>query len=201
MRRPVGEALTNRGTMSDTPAQNQPNQPNGQPPYQQPPFQPGGQPPYQQQPVGQPPFQPSSPPPQQSRGRRVLIAVVGIVVAIIVAVLVRQGFNAAFGESKQDLVNEGVKQIREQSDLPKQVDSVTTWTGVSAEDGTIHYRYTVRADPSQLDETALHDSVLQQLCATTETKKLLDRDIAMRYSYGFDGSSKKVDMTFTKADC
>lgn len=182
--------------MSDTPAQNQPNgqppyQPNGQPPY--------GQPPYQ--PAGQQPSQPFSPPPQPSRGRRVLVSLVGVVVAIVVAVLVRQGFSAAFGESKQDLVNEGVKQIRQQTDLPKQVDSVTTWTGVSAEDGTIHYRYTVQADPSQLDETALHDSVLRQLCSTTETKKLLDRDVAMRYSYGFDGSSKQVDMTFTKDDC
>ncbi|MGU3411609.1 hypothetical protein ACLBWP_16015 [Microbacterium sp. M1A1_1b] len=182
------------------PAQNQPNgqppfQPNGQPPLPQnsQPYQPGGQPPYQPQ--------PPTPPTGQSRGKRVLISVVSIVVAIVVAVLVRQGFNAAFGESKQDIVNEGVKQIKEQTDLPKQVDSVTTWTGVSAEDGTIHYRYTVQADPSQLDESALHDSVLRQLCSTTETKKLLDRDIAMRYSYGFDGSSKKVDMTFTKADC
>ncbi|MCS5519374.1 hypothetical protein [Curtobacterium flaccumfaciens] len=200
----------------------QPNdgQPNtGQPTGQQYPQQPAGQP--QQQPAGQPyaqqqqppagqPYQapagaaPYAPPPKSSsRGKRVLISVLGVVVAVVVAFLVRQGLNAAFSDSTEEKVSKAVEQIREQSDLPKQVDSVTTWTGIEAEGAAIHYDYTVSSnvDPASITEGAIRDAVGPNLCSNSETKKLLDEDVDMRYTYKFEGSSKTVDTTFTKADC
>ncbi|WP_412168146.1 hypothetical protein ACLUS2_013895 [Curtobacterium flaccumfaciens pv. flaccumfaciens] len=205
----------------------QPNdgQPNaGQPNGQQYPQQPAGQPyaqqqqpvgqPYaqQQQPAGQPYAQaapagaaPYAPPPKSSssRGKRVLISVLGVVVAVVVAFLVRQGLNAAFSDSTEEKVSKAVEQIREQSDLPKQVDSVTTWTGIEAEGAAIHYDYTVSSnvDPASITEGAIRDAVGPNLCSNSETKKLLDEDVDMRYTYKFEGSSKTVDTTFTKADC
>ncbi|MBT1671789.1 hypothetical protein [Curtobacterium flaccumfaciens] len=191
----------------------QPNdgQPNaGQPNGQQYPQQPAGQP--QQQPAGQPYAQaapagaaPYAPPPtsSSSRGKRVLISVLGVVVAVVVAFLVRQGLNAAFSDSTEEKVSKAVEQIREQSDLPKQVDSVTTWTGIEAEGAAIHYDYTVSSnvDPASITEGAIRDAVGPNLCSNSETKKLLDEDVDMRYTYKFEGSSKTVDTTFTKADC
>lgn len=191
----------------------QPNdgQPNaGQPNGQQYPQQPAGQP--QQQPAGQPYAQaapagaaPYAPPPtsSSSRGKRVLISVLGVVVAVVVAFLVRQGLNAAFSDSTEEKVSKAVEQIREQSDLPKQVDSVTTWTGIEAEGAAIHYDYTVSSnvDPASITEAAIRDAVGPNLCSNSETKKLLDEDVDMRYTYKFEGSSKTVDTTFTKADC
>ncbi|PZF14513.1 hypothetical protein [Curtobacterium sp. MCLR17_034] len=203
----------------------QPNdgQPNaGQPNGQQYPQQPAGQPYAQQQPVGQPYAQPQpqqpagqpyaqagaapyAPPPKSSssRGKRVLISVLGVVVAVVVAFLVRQGLNAAFSDSTEEKVSKAVEQIREQSDLPKQVDSVTTWTGIEAEGAAIHYDYTVSSnvDPASITEGAIRDAVGPNLCSNSETKKLLDEDVDMRYTYKFEGSSKTVDTTFTKADC
>lgn len=195
----------------------QPNdgQPNaGQPNGQQYPQQPAGQPYAQQpqQPVGQPYAQaapagaaPYAPPPKSSssRGKRVLISVLGVVVAVVVAFLVRQGLNAAFSDSTEEKVSKAVEQIREQSDLPKQVDSVTTWTGIEAEGAAIHYDYTVSSnvDPASITEGAIRDAVGPNLCSNSETKKLLDEDVDMRYTYKFEGSSKTVDTTFTKADC
>ncbi|WP_433930952.1 hypothetical protein [Curtobacterium flaccumfaciens] len=205
----------------------QPNdgQPNpGQPNGQQYPQQPASQPYAQQQPVGQPyaqqPQQPAgqpyaqaapagaapyAPPPtsSSSRGKRVLISVLGVVVAVVVAFLVRQGLNAAFSDSTEEKVSKAVEQIREQSDLPKQVDSVTTWTGIEAEGAAIHYDYTVSSnvDPASITEGAIRDAVGPNLCSNSETKKLLDEDVDMRYTYKFEGSSKTVDTTFTKADC
>ncbi|PZE97825.1 hypothetical protein DEJ01_16750 [Curtobacterium sp. MCLR17_040] len=192
----------------------QPNdgQPNaGQPNGQQYPQQPAGQPyAQQQQPAGQP-YQapagaaPYAPPPtsSSSRGKRVLISVLGVVVAVVVAFLVRQGLNAAFSDSTEEKVSKAVEQIREQSDLPKQVDSVTTWTGIEAEGAAIHYDYTVSSnvDPASITEGAIRDAVGPNLCSNSETKKLLDEDVDMRYTYKFEGSSKTVDTTFTKADC
>lgn len=194
----------------------QPNdgQPNaGQPNGQQYPQQPAGQPyTQQQQPAGQPYAQaapagaaPYAPPPtsSSSRGKRVLISVLGVVVAVVVAFLVRQGLNAAFSDSTEEKVSKAVEQIREQSDLPKQVDSVTTWTGIEAEGAAIHYDYTVSSnvDPASITEGAIRDAVGPNLCSNSETKKLLDEDVDMRYTYKFEGSSKTVDTTFTKADC
>ncbi|PZE29085.1 hypothetical protein [Curtobacterium sp. MCLR17_042] len=212
------------------PNDGQPNagQPNGQQypqqPAGQPQQQPAGQPYAQQQPVGQPyaqqPQQPAgqpyaqaapagaapyAPPPKSSssRGKRVLISVLGVVVAVVVAFLVRQGLNAAFSDSTEEKVSKAVEQIREQSDLPKQVDSVTTWTGIEAEGAAIHYDYTVSSnvDPASITEGAIRDAVGPNLCSNSETKKLLDEDVDMRYTYKFEGSSKTVDTTFTKADC
>jgi hypothetical protein len=198
--------------------QKYPQQPVGQP-QQQPsanqeyPQQPAGQPyAQQQQPAGQPYAQaapagaaPYAPPPKSSssRGKRVLISVLGVVVAVVVAFLVRQGLNAAFSDSTEEKVSKAVEQIREQSDLPKQVDSVTTWTGIEAEGAAIHYDYTVSSnvDPASITEGAIRDAVGPNLCSNSETKKLLDEDVDMRYTYKFEGSSKTVDTTFTKADC
>lgn len=189
-------------------------QPNGGQPDagQQYPQQPAGQPYAQQQPAGQPYAQaspagaaPYAPPPKSSssRGKRVLISVLGVVVAVVVAFLVRQGLNAAFSDSTEEKVSKAVEQIREQSDLPKQVDSVTTWTGIEAEGAAIHYDYTVSSnvDPASITEGAIRDAVGPNLCSNSETKKLLDEDVDMRYTYKFEGSSKTVDTTFTKADC
>ena len=139
--------------------------------------------------------------PQQPRGRRVLVAVVGIVAFLVAGALVRWGLSSFGGPSKQELVDEGVKKITEQTTFPKQVDAITTWTGVDAEDDAIHYRYSVAADPTAISERAIRSSVLSNLCSTTATRDILEEDIAMRYSYVFPGSDKTVDLEFTEADC
>lgn len=178
----------------------------GQPPgYGQ---QPGQQPGYGQQP-GQPPYgsgvgaAPYAPPPKQSRGKRVLISVLGVVVFLAVGFGVRQGLHAAFDDSTEETVSKAVAQIREDTKLPQQVDSVTTWTGVEAEGTAIHYDYTVSSsvDPASLSESALRDSLGDTVCTNSDTKKLFDEDIDVRFSYSFEGSSKKLDVSFTKSDC
>jgi len=197
----------------------QPPQFGGQPPqYGAQPPQFGGQPPQYPAgaagPQGQQPWQGGGAPmmqpggaaayggrPQQPRGRRVLVAVVGIVAFLVAGALVRWGLSSFGGPSKQELVDEGVKKITEQTTFPKQVDAITTWTGVDAEDDAIHYRYSVAADPTAISERAIRSSVLSNLCSTTATRDILEEDIAMRYSYVFPGSDKTVDLEFTEADC
>jgi hypothetical protein len=140
-------------------------------------------------------------PPQQSRGRRVLVTVAGILAFVIAAALVRWGFASFGGPSKQELVDEGVAKISEQTTFPRQVDEITTWTGVEAEDEAIHYRYRVDADPAAVSERTIRDSVLSNLCSTDATRDILEEDIAMRYSYVFTGSDQTVDLEFTNDDC
>lgn len=185
------------------PQPNSGQQPGQQPWAQQQPVQQLGQQPGQQ-PYAQPAAgAPYAPPPKQSRGKRVLISLLGVVVAVVVAFLVRQALTAAFSDSTEEKVSKAVVQIREQSDLPKQVDSVTSWTGVEAEGNAIHYDYTVSSsvDPASITESAIRDSVGPTLCSNSDTKDLLDEGVDMRYTYAFDGSSKTLDTTFTKSDC
>lgn len=208
------------------PAAQQPQYPAQDPAAQQPqyPAQPGAQQP-QQFGSGQPPQYPAGPPQQPwqgagapagqpggavayggqptgpSRGRRVLVTLAGVLAFVVAAGLVRWGFASFGGPSKQELVDEGVAKISEQTTFPKQVDSITTWTGVDAEDEAIHYRYSVDADPTAISERSIRDSVLSNLCSTTATRDILEEDIAMRYSYVFPGSDKTVDLEFTNDDC
>ncbi|PYY40155.1 hypothetical protein [Curtobacterium sp. MCPF17_046] len=140
-------------------------------------------------------------PPQQSRGRRALVTIAGILAFVIAAALVRWGFASFGGPSKQELVDEGVAKISEQTTFPRQVDEITTWTGVEAEDEAIHYRYRVDADPAAVSERTIRDSVLSNLCSTGATRDILEEDIAMRYSYVFTGSDQTVDLEFTNDDC
>ncbi|PYY34575.1 hypothetical protein DEJ16_00660 [Curtobacterium sp. MCJR17_055] len=140
-------------------------------------------------------------PPQQSRGRRALVTIAGILAFVVAAALVRWGFASFGGPSKQELVDEGVAKISEQTTFPRQVDEITTWTGVEAEDEAIHYRYRVDADPAAVSERTIRDSVLSNLCSTDATRDILEEDIAMRYSYVFTGSDQTVDLEFTNDDC
>lgn len=197
------------------PGQGPDQQPGGQQPTGPTPGQPydqaaPGQQPYDQAAPGQQPYaqsapdgMPYAPPPKQSRGKRVLISILSIVVALVVAFFVRQAITAAFGGSTEDKVSKAVEQIRDESDLPKQVDSVTTWTGIEAEGTAIHYDYTVSSnvDPASITTAAVRDAVGPTLCSTKETKRLLDDGVDMRYTYAFDDSSKTLDVTFTKSDC
>ncbi|ARC57058.1 hypothetical protein AS850_08220 [Frondihabitans sp. 762G35] len=143
-------------------------------------------------------------PPQKNHTRRVALVVAGVLVAALAGGLIRWGLTSAFGgDSKQEAIAKSVSEIKKQSDLPKQLDQVTTWTDVAAETGAIHYTYRVSSDvdPSSLTEAALRKTVLPTLCSTAETRRILDDDIAMRYTYAFDGSDDTVDISFTKAEC
>lgn len=160
------------------------------------------EPPVGGSPTPPPPPGMPSPAPKPSRRRRVLLFVIGLVVAIVVAVLVRVVLTSV-GPSKQEVIDKAVAQIKEQTPLPKQVDSVTSWTDVTAEPGAIRYVYTIDSSvaPSAVSATKLRDAIGPSLCTTPETRKILDADITMKYHYAFPGSPKSIDLAFTKADC
>jgi hypothetical protein len=67
----------------------------------------------------------------------------------------------------------------------------------------IHYEYTLSSDvnPSAVTKQGIRNTILPTLCSTASTRRIRDSDIAMRYSYAFTGSTKTIEITFTKADC
>ncbi|GAA0962604.1 hypothetical protein [Frigoribacterium faeni] len=139
---------------------------------------------------------------QATTRNRIIGAVVAIVVAILVAVGVRFAFDAFGGDSKEDQIAETVTEVKEQYELPQQIDQVTVLDDITAESDAIHYHYTLDGEGVEtVTEEALEASVLPQLCSTEETRAILDRDIGMKYSYDVAGESDALQLAFTKADC
>ena len=158
-----------------------------------------GQQPYQQL----PPVGPQGAAPvKKSTGKRILAAVIAIVVAIVVFAGVRIGLAALNDDTSPAAIAKTVEQLKEQTDLPLQVDEVTTLDDIKAEDDAVHYYYTIAgADTTGLTEDALEAAVLPGLCAQKETKALLDRDVRMKYSYVVAETGDEFDLDFGKSDC
>ena len=191
------------------PDANQPVQPS-QPVQQGQPVQPGqpGQPVQPGQP-GQPvdPTQPyaqypAAAPKKKRTGIVILSTILVIVVGAVVSFGVRALLSNLNSPNSPEAVAAAVEQIKEQYDLPQQIDQVTVMDDITAEGSAIHYFYTVKgADPSLLSEQALSDAILPQLCAQPETKELLDNDIDMKYSYVISETGDEYDLSFSKEDC
>lgn len=149
---------------------------------------------------GQPVYTPA-PKPKGGVGRKILVTVLVVVVGGIVAAGVRFGLSNLFEPSPEKIVSETVAELKKQTDFPQTVDSVTTLNDVTAEGDTIHYQYTVAGvDPSTVTQDALEQSVGPQLCRQNATKKLLDADVHMKYSYEVEGGDP-VSFTVTSDDC
>lgn len=137
------------------------------------------------------------------RRTAMIVLTIGIGVVVIAGswVFVSWGLKALTAPPKQELVQSTVASVG--ADLPESVDAVTTWDAVTAEEGTIHYWYTLstQVDRSTMTEEAVSGTVLPSLCSTDETRTLLDADVALRYTYAFESGETPIDLTFTRADC
>ena len=137
-----------------------------------------------------------------STRRRVITIVLIVVVAAAAWVGTRfllQSFTAA---NSPQAIAKTVDTLKEQYNLPQQIDEVTTLDDITAEGTNIHYHYTIAgADTTGLTEQALSDSILPQLCAQKETRDVLDHDIGMQYSYVVAETGDEYHLEFTKADC
>ncbi len=136
------------------------------------------------------------------------IALVGnglnICLFILAAGLALSGAFDRSPESVESKVKSVVKDARDlQGELPMQVDSVTSLTGIEAEGDAIRYDFVVSSsvDPSAVSADSLRSMVLPTVCAATSTKEILDAGIKMKYAYTFEGSTKSLDFTVTKAVC
>ena len=168
-----------------------------------------------EQPTDQPPTPPTPAVPPQPEAvapappvkktktiTKVLIAVVAAVVAIAVGFGVSALLRGLTTSSNQALIEKNVEVAKEQFELPYQVDEVTVLDDIVAEEGAIHYYYTLTGlDPAAVSEEVLESIVLPGLCSTEETKELLDQNVTMKYSYVVAETGDEYHLVFTKDDC
>lgn len=130
-------------------------------------------------------------------GLNICLLILGTVLALSGA------FNGSSESVAENRVKSTVEHVRDTEELPMQVDSVTSWTGVEAEGDAIRYDYVVSStvDPSTVSADSVRSMVLPTVCAEKSTKTILDAGIKMKYAYKFEGSTKSLDFTVTKAEC
>ena len=103
---------------------------------------------------------------------------------------------------KANLINQGVRHVKSQYDLPYKVDPYTTMVDVTAEQDAIRYHYVLSGvDPAKVTNDMLKQGLVANLCPSRDVRELLDQDINMEYSYSVDNSTKTFFVTITKADC
>jgi hypothetical protein len=127
-----------------------------------------------------------------------------ICLLILGAVLALSGAFDGSSESVESKVKSVAEEARDlQGELPMQVDSVTSLTGIEAEGDAIRYDYVVSSsvDPSTVSADSVRSLVLPTVCAAKSTKAILDAGIKMKYAYTFEGTAKSLDFTVTKGDC
>lgn len=133
-------------------------------------------------------------------------AVISVAVFIlafgVVRYLTQKTFSPSNNYSKAELITETVKEVKSSTTLPSRLDEVTLLTDVTAQPNAIRYHYTLSGiDTDSLSNSYLKEFLAPGLCATPETKSLLEQDIGMEYSYVVEGSSQSYFVSFNKTDC
>lgn len=126
-----------------------------------------------------------------------------ICLLILGAVLALSGAFDRSSESVESKVKSVAEEANKLQEFPEQVDSVTSLIGIEAEGDAIRYDYVISSsvDPSTFSADSVRSLVLPTVCAAESTKTLLDADIKIKYAYTFEGSTKNLDFTVTKAEC
>lgn len=136
----------------------------------------------------------------------VISVVVSLVVFLlafgVIKYLTQETISPSNNYSKAELITKTVKEAKSSMALPSRIDEATLLTDITAQSNAIRYHYTLSGiDTDSLSNSYLKDFLAPDLCATPETKSLLDQDIGMEYSYIVEGSSQSYFVSFTKADC
>lgn len=129
--------------------------------------------------------------------------VVGLVAFFGIRYLAYHGTTTLLdNNSKQETIRQAVAQVKSTTVLPKQVDSGTTWNDIKEEPGAIRYEYVIHnGDISQLTNETLKNYIAPTLCKNSDTRKLLDMDINMEYSYSVENLTQTFFFSVSKRDC
>jgi hypothetical protein len=132
------------------------------------------------------------------------VYVIAFVLAFVgVRYLTSQGISSVSESmSKQDTIKATVLSVRNSTTFPRELDEVTTWTGISEQTGAIRYEYAFHdANLSNINNQALANLLIPSVCKDSGTKNILDKDIDLQYFYRVTGSSQTYMVSINKANC
>lgn len=129
--------------------------------------------------------------------------VVGIVAFIVVYYLVREGTSTLLDNtSKQDLINETVNQVKNETTFPNELDSVTTWMDIIAESDSVRYVYVIHdADLSQVSNESLKNNLTPAACQDKDIRNILNQGINLEFFYSVKNSTQTFFTSVSQGDC
>lgn len=102
----------------------------------------------------------------------------------------------------QEEIQELVREIKSEMNLPSSVDEFTTLDDITAEPNAIRYKYTLfNMDTSQLTNNSLRSHLINEVCNNADTFRLLSFGIAMEYSYKVKETNKTYLVSIIRPDC
>ena len=125
-----------------------------------------------------------------------IIICVGVVAIAIFVV-------SSTSKTNEELIQQTVKEFKEEVELPSQIDELTMLTDVTAQENAIRYQYTVssQTDTSVLSNDVIKDSLVENICKNNDIVDLLRKGIDLEYSYKVENSEQTYFVTFEYADC
>lgn len=104
--------------------------------------------------------------------------------------------------SKFEIINQGVQELKSQITLPNQVDKNTKLVNITAEPNAIRYYYVLSGvDVSNLSNDTLKSYLVPNICKENSLLTLLNQDINLEYSYSVENSQQTYLVSVTKVDC
>ncbi len=112
-------------------------------------------------------------------------------------------FVSSTSKTNEELIQQTVKEFKEEVELPSQIDELTMLTDVTAQENAIRYQYTIssQADTSVLSNDVIKDSLVEDICKNNNLVNLLKKGIDLEYSYKVEDSEQTYFVTFEYADC
>ena len=106
-------------------------------------------------------------------------------------------------KTNEELIQQTVKEFKEEIELPSQIDELTMLTDIIAQENAIRYQYTIssQADTSVLSNDVIKDSLVEDICKNNNLVNLLKKGIDLEYSYKVENSEQTYFVTFEYADC
>ncbi len=125
-----------------------------------------------------------------------IIICVGVVAIAIFVV-------SSTSKTNEELIQQTVKEFKEEVELPSQIDELTILTDVTAQENAIRYQYTVssQTDTSVLSNDVIKDSLVENICKNNDIVDLLRKGIDLEYSYKVENSEQTYFVTFKYVDC
>ncbi len=125
-----------------------------------------------------------------------IIICVGVVAIAIFVV-------SSTSKTNEELIQQTVKEFKEEVELPSQIDELTMLTDVTAQENAIRYQYTVssQTDTSVLSNDVIKDSLVENICKNNDIVDLLRKGIDLEYSYKVENSEQTYFVTFKYVDC
>jgi hypothetical protein len=135
-----------------------------------------------------------------------IVSVLAFIIAFGVGKYITQEAVSTFSKtetsSKQEIIDQSVREVRSSTVFPSALDEVTTWTGITGNENGIRYQYTLHdIDESQVSNLVLKNMLTLAVCQNVDTRSILDAGINMEYSYAVLGSSQNFFVSVSELDC